>query len=105
MRALTRSALAGALTAGALLASPAGAANCVGEQSLLYVCVTAPDVVTGEKPYCFYVGGDTCTRVNVPTATVQGPADVDCHGPKACELNFLAAVCEVQTLVSCKTSR
>ena len=74
---------AGALAAGALLtASPAGAANCVGEASTFVVCVVPPTPVVGERILCVFAGGEECTEVPVPTVGLSGDADVNCGGPK-----------------------
>lgn len=102
MRALTRTVLAGALVTAGFLTSPASAENCFGEQNTVLVCVTAPDVVIGEEQYCFYVGGDTCKPVDVPTATLEGQLDVDCERPSACRAIHLG-ICDMTTIFTCKT--
>lgn len=80
MRALTRPLAVAALGLGALLASPAEAASCVGEDTLLYLCAHTPDVTPGTRTLCVYAGGDTCTEVDVPNPSVSGAAGTTCGG-------------------------
>lgn len=61
-----------AVAVAAVLALPAGATSCVGEQSTAYVCVTPPGIGLGSTPLCVYAGGDTCKPVDVPTPVLTG---------------------------------
>ena len=90
--------LAGALAAGALLASPASArTDCLGEQSIVYVCVTTPEVGVGSHTLCVFAGGTECRPVEVPVPTTEGEVDYDlnCGNLDVCatEPAFLRAVC------------
>jgi hypothetical protein len=86
---MIRSLGATALTAASLLAAAPANAACVGEQSTLYVCVTAPEVTLGERSYCVYAGGDDCTEVAVPVPETSGEAEVSCGGRLAALLDAL----------------
>ena len=75
-----RAALAGGVAVASLLAPAADAAvHCVGP-STGAVCVERPDVATGSRTECYYLGGPTCTNVTIPIVTWSGETHVYCRG-------------------------
>lgn len=80
MRALTRPLVAGALAAGAVLATSPADAACFGTASTVLVCATLPTVYQTEIKECVYIGGDTCENVTVPFVGVSGSTTVTCGG-------------------------
>jgi hypothetical protein len=92
---LTRPLVAAALAFGSLLvASPAGAATCVGEQTYLYFCASTPTIDRGSEELCVYAGGDQCQPVSVPTVGLSGEFDSGCGGRLCPQAAFCEALIE-----------